>query len=89
MRSGDGFLCVYSVTLRSSFEEVANFRDQILRVKDSDDIPTVIVGNKIDMVADRKVSTEEGQKLAEQMSASPFLCLLCSDCVLRPWYCRL
>lgn len=70
MRTGDGFLIVYSVTLRSSFDEVASFRDQILRVKDSEDIPIIIVGNKIDMEADRKVPTEEGEKLAQRLGSS-------------------
>merc|ERR1712188_139359 len=46
MRTGQGFLIVYSITSRSSFDEVAQFRDQILRVKDADKVPIVIVGNK-------------------------------------------
>jgi hypothetical protein len=46
MRTGQGFLIVYSVTSPSSFHEVSQFRDQILRVKDADNVPIVIVGNK-------------------------------------------
>jgi GTPase KRas protein len=46
MRTGQGFLIVYSVTSRSSYYEVSQFRDQILRVKDADTVPIVIVGNK-------------------------------------------
>ena len=46
MRTGQGFLIVYSVTSLSSFHEVSQFRDQILRVKDADTVPIVIVGNK-------------------------------------------
>ena len=46
MRTGQGFLIVYSVTSPSSFHEVSLFRDQILRVKDADNVPIVIVGNK-------------------------------------------
>ena len=34
MRKGDGFLLVYSVTDTQSFENIANFHTQILRVKD-------------------------------------------------------
>lgn len=33
MRTGQGFLCVYSITSRSSFDEITSFREQILRVK--------------------------------------------------------
>ena len=45
-RSGQGFLIVYSITSPSSLHEVSQFRDQILRVKDADTVPIVIVGNK-------------------------------------------
>ena len=47
MRAGQGFLIVYSVTSPSSFHKVSQFRDQILRVKDADKVPIVIVGNKV------------------------------------------
>ncbi len=42
-----GFLIVYSCTSSSSFREVSQFRDHILRVKDADNVPIVIVGNKV------------------------------------------
>lgn len=41
MRTGQGFLCVYSITSRSSFDEIASFREQILRVKDKDKVPMI------------------------------------------------
>lgn len=43
-RTGDGFVCVYAITLQSSFEDVTEFHDAILRVKDCDSIPFVLVG---------------------------------------------
>ena len=36
MRNGDGFLCVYSITSKNSFDELEVFKDQILRAKDVD-----------------------------------------------------
>lgn len=71
MRSGQGFLLVYSVTSRSSFEEVSSFYQQILRAKDVDEFPVVLVGNKIDLGAQREVSYDEGQRFAKKMKA-PF-----------------
>jgi len=68
MRTGDGFLCVYSVTLRNSFEEVANFHEHILRVKDVETIPFVLVGNKADLEGQRVVSKEEGDKMAQRLN---------------------
>lgn len=58
MRTGEGFLLVYSITSRESFDEIVTFQQQILRVKDKDYFPIIVVGNKCDLEADRKVSTE-------------------------------
>ncbi|XGW30847.1 hypothetical protein V3C99_009648, partial [Haemonchus contortus] len=49
MRTGEGFLLVFAVNESKSFENVANYREQIRRVKDSDDVPMVLVGNKCDL----------------------------------------
>ena len=54
MRTGQGFLIVYSIIARASFDEVSSFREQILRVKDADKVPMVICGNKVDLEADRQ-----------------------------------
>ena len=56
MRSGEGFLLVFSVTDRTSFEEVSRFHKQILRVKDRDEFPIMLVGNKADLAQQRVVS---------------------------------
>lgn len=58
MRTGEGFLLVYSITSRESFEEIRTFQQQILRVKDKDIFPMVVVGNKLDLASERKVSVE-------------------------------
>ena len=55
MRSGEGFLLVFSVTDRTSFEEVSRFHKQILRVKDRDEFPIMLVGNKADLQQQRVV----------------------------------
>jgi len=60
MRTGEGFLLVYSITSRQSFEEIMTFQQQILRVKDKDYFPIIVVGNKCDLDADRQVS-KQGQ----------------------------
>ena len=55
MRTGEGFLLVYSITSRQSFEEITTFQQQILRVKDKDYFPMVVVGNKCDLEGAREV----------------------------------
>ncbi|CAP67384.1 uncharacterized protein PODANS_1_23850 [Podospora anserina S mat+] len=66
MRTGEGFLLVYSITSRESFEEIRTFQQQILRVKDKDIFPMVVVGNKVDLASERKVPQEEGEALARE-----------------------
>ena len=68
MRTGEGFLLVYSITDRQSFEEIMTFQQQILRVKDKDYFPIILVGNKCDLEGERAVSKEEGQALARQFN---------------------
>ena len=63
MRTGEGFLLVYSITSRQSFEEIVTFQQQILRVKDKDYFPIIVVGNKCDLDAERQVSTEGSSHL--------------------------
>lgn len=58
MRTGEGFLLVYSITSRQSFEEIITFQQQILRVKDKDYFPIILVGNKCDLEKEREVSQE-------------------------------
>ncbi|CAG7724350.1 unnamed protein product [Allacma fusca] len=67
MRSGEGFLLVFSVTERSSFDEISKFHRQILRVKDRDEFPMLIVANKSDLELQRVVGREEAQHLAQQL----------------------
>ncbi|KKY36867.1 putative ras-like protein [Diaporthe ampelina] len=64
MRTGEGFLLVYSITSRQSFEEITTFQQQILRVKDKDYFPMVVVGNKCDLEGEREVTRQEGENLA-------------------------
>ena len=72
MRTGQGFLLVYAITSRNSFEEIDAFREQILRVKDADKVPMVLCGNKSDLDSERQVPTNEGSETA-QRNGCPFL----------------
>ncbi|KAH8916037.1 ras-domain-containing protein [Atractiella rhizophila] len=65
MRTGEGFLLVYSITSRSSFDEIGIFHQQILRVKDKDYFPVIVVANKCDLEFERQVGAHEGRELAK------------------------
>ena len=41
MKNGQGFLLVYSITAQSTFNDLQDLRDQILRVKDADDVSSL------------------------------------------------
>jgi len=71
MRSGEGFVIMYSITDRQSFREVSQAKKQIERLRRSEDIPMVLVANKTDLESKREVTTEEGQALAQEFDC-PF-----------------
>ena len=49
MRVGEGFLLVFSLTDRHSLEECYKLHRDIIRIKDSDHVPMLLIGNKLDI----------------------------------------
>lgn len=70
MKNGQGFVLVYSITAQSTFNDLQDLREQILRVKDKDDVPMVLVGNKMDLEAERVVGKEQGSNLARHFNCA-------------------
>jgi GTPase KRas protein len=62
---GQGFILVYSIASRSTFDRLEIFRQSMKRVKRGDPI-FMLVGNKCDKTYEREVSKEEGAALARQ-----------------------
>ncbi|CEG73392.1 Putative Small G-protein Ras2 [Rhizopus microsporus] len=67
IRDGEGFLIVYSITSRSTFETANKFKQQIVRIKEAESIPLILVGNKCDKIIEREVSREEGFTKAHEL----------------------
>jgi small GTP-binding protein len=65
-----GYVLVYSIASRQSFEMCAILRDKILNFTGMNWIPLVFVANKVDLHPQRQVSTEEGQALAKQWNCA-------------------
>jgi len=63
-RSGEGFLCVFSITDTDSFQSTQDFREQILRVKGDESVPFLLVGNKCDLDERRKISRDDAESRA-------------------------
>jgi len=71
MRTGQGFVLVYAINSRQSFREIEDLRGSIVRAKDQENVPIILVGNKCDL-PDRKVTEEEGRQLAQKYNI-PFV----------------
>ena len=71
-RLGEGFLIVYSITMRDTFVSVNRFYDHILQVKGIDDVPIILVGSKCDLADDREVPADEGKALAQKWNVPGF-----------------
>ena len=70
MKTGQGFILAYSITSGISFETAHKLRMQILRIKeDCQDIPIMLVGNKVDLEEERVVSRDEGEEMAKRCKA--------------------
>lgn len=72
IKSGKGFLLVYSVTDESSLEELLALREQVLRIKDATNVPMVLIGNKCDLVDERVLKPEDGISISEKWGRVPF-----------------
>eukprot|EP00118_Oscarella_pearsei_P004052 m.16833 g.16833 ORF g.16833 m.16833 type:complete len:184 (+) comp27158_c0_seq1:206-757(+) len=68
MKNGQGFLLVYSITSQATFNDLHDLHEQILRVKDSPDVPMLLVGNKCDLEDERVVGKDQAQNLAKMWS---------------------
>lgn len=71
MKSGQGFLLVFSITSLSSLNELAELREQIVRIKDDENVPIVIVGNKSDLEDDRVVSRSRAFAISQSWGDKP------------------
>jgi small GTP-binding protein len=66
IKQAQGYLLVYDITRKDSFEEAKLFRDRILNVKDCSVVPLILVGNKLDRQERRVVTLGEANKRAEE-----------------------
>ena len=73
MKNGQGFVLVFSIIAQSTFNELPELRDQILRVKDADSVPMVLVGNKCDLADQRVITTDQAKDLATKWGNCTYL----------------
>ncbi|KAH8882728.1 ras small monomeric GTPase [Thozetella sp. PMI_491] len=69
MKTGQGFLLVFSIVSRTSLAELATLREEIIRIKDDENIPIVIVGNKADLEDQRSVERAKAFSISQRWGA--------------------
>ncbi|KAM0789742.1 hypothetical protein ACM66B_006597 [Microbotryomycetes sp. NB124-2] len=75
MKSGDGFLLVFSLTNMESIAELKSIRDQINRIKEVPTgrrVPLVLIGNKCDLTSERQVPRDVAIRLSQQWGGVPY-----------------
>lgn len=72
MKTGQGFLLVFSITSQSSLNELSELRETIIRIKDDSNVPIVIVGNKSDLEQDRVVSRQTAFNVSQSWGNAPY-----------------
>jgi small GTP-binding protein len=70
--ASDGFLLLYDMTRRETFEQLAALRESVLREKKTHLAPMVVCGAKCDLADKRAVSAAEGEELARSFGATFF-----------------
>ncbi|GAA6059196.1 hypothetical protein JCM10212_005541 [Sporobolomyces blumeae] len=79
IKSGDGFLLVFSLTSLESVSELHHLREQIQRIKEASNVsgqpqrvPIVLVGSKLDLVQERQVKREVAVELSKSWGGVPY-----------------
>ncbi|VDM75991.1 unnamed protein product [Strongylus vulgaris] len=68
VRNGQGFILVYSINDRNSLNELKEIHDVIVKLKQSENVPMVLVGNKTDLR--RVIPTSMGRDMSKQFGCS-------------------
>ena len=64
---GEGFILLFDITNKESFDILKEKYHRIIKGKHNIEVPIVLVGNKIDLESERKVSFEEAAEFANSL----------------------
>ena len=68
-KTAHAIILIFDVTEKATYQNVKNWVEQI-REEVSSKVVTVLVGNKIDDVENRKINKEEGEEMAKECGIS-------------------
>ncbi|KAJ5074303.1 ras-related protein rap-1a-like protein [Anaeramoeba ignava] len=58
-----GFIVVYSIIDKYSFDELENYLNKIYKYKKTDDFPIIIIGNKNDLEDQRQIKKRRRRRI--------------------------
>ena len=70
-QSSHGFIVVYDITDKESFDKL-NFWMEKIKLNGPQNVKTILVGNKCDLINERQVSFEEGENFAKKWNIKFF-----------------
>lgn len=70
LSNAEAGILVFDVTRKETFNSIEKWFNEIMGASKS--ISLILIGNKVDLVEDRKVSSEEGEALAKKLNLSYF-----------------
>ena len=65
IREYEGVILVYSVTSHESIDKISEYYSKVLNIKNTSNVPMILLGNKIDLENNRQVETNEGEAIAK------------------------
>jgi GTPase SAR1 family protein len=66
----DGFILVYAIDDRESYDVIKSRYDRIVKTKKIEKPSIIMVGNKCDLVDNRKIGKEEAEELTKMLGVS-------------------
>lgn len=72
IKAGDGFIFVYSITERNTFERLTEVHEDVVLLRNKKEMPCIVCGNKCDLADRREVPCDEGRAWAERIGAKFF-----------------
>mmetsp|Transcript_308 Transcript_308/g.326 ORF Transcript_308/g.326 Transcript_308/m.326 type:complete len:188 (+) Transcript_308:216-779(+) len=67
IHNSDGFMLVYSLIAEDTFRAIPEFWKSVVQVRETNDIPAILVGNKCDLKDLRSVDYFAGQREADRL----------------------
>ena len=73
VNKGDGFILVFAINDKESFDYIKNIKNKINEIK-GENIPIILIGNKIDLKDERKIDEKDVKELIKKWNVEFIEC---------------